>query len=97
MATAAKDNTRVRLIVRGRVQGVFFRASTCEQARRYQVCGWIRNLVDGGVEIVAEGDRRSVQELIAWCHQGPAGARVTQVKVTEEPHAAEFRTFDVRY
>ncbi len=97
MGSTAKDLSRVRLIVRGRVQGVFFRASTCEQARRYQVCGWIRNLADGGVEIVAEGDRRSVQELIAWCHQGPAGAHVTQVKVTEEPHTGAFEAFEVRY
>ncbi len=96
MESAAKEPARARLIVRGRVQGVFFRASTCEQARRCHVCGWVRNLADGGVEIVAEGDRHSVQELIAWCHRGPAGAYVTQVEVTEEPHTGAFHTFDIR-
>ncbi len=96
MGSAAKEHIRVRLIVRGSVQGVFFRASTCEQARRCHVCGWVRNLADGGVEIVAEGDRRSVQELIAWCHRGPAGAHVTQVEVTEEPYTGDSHTFDIR-
>ncbi|HEY1552755.1 MAG TPA: acylphosphatase [Kofleriaceae bacterium] len=75
--------TRVRAIVTGRVQGVSFRATTCGEARRLGVVGWVRNLPDGSVELEAEGDAASVADLLAWCEHGPVGARVANVSTTE--------------
>jgi len=76
---------------------VFFRYSTCEEADRLGVRGWVKNKRDGNVEVVAEGPAKAVDELIRWCHHGPSGARVTNVKMTEEPYAGEFSSFDVKY
>ena len=91
------NTTRVRLLVRGRVQGVWYRASTRGEARRLGLRGWVRNLADGRVEAVAEGDDRSVTSLIAWCRRGPDGARVEAVDVTREEPTGEHHSFDVRY
>lgn len=89
--------TRRRLVVDGYVQGVFFRASTQEKASQLQVSGWVRNRWDGTVEILAEGEESRVAELMQWCHTGPPGARVTHVRVDEEPYQGEFEGFDIRY
>ena len=70
---------RRRLQVRGRVQGVFYRASCRRQAEALGVAGWARNLDDGRVEVVAEGTPTAVAALAAWCRQGPPGALVTGV------------------
>jgi acylphosphatase len=88
---------RRRLIIEGYVQGVFFRASTQEKARELQVSGWARNLWDGTVEVVAEGEDSRVGELVRWCQKGPLGARVTRVRVEEEPYRGEYTRFDIRY
>lgn len=71
------------LIVRGRVQGVFYRASTRDEARRRAVAGWVRNLDDGAVEAWLEGDAEAVDALIAWMRRGPARARVTDLDINE--------------
>lgn len=76
---------RVRLLVRGRVQGVWFRDSCREEAERLGVAGWARNLPDGSVEVVAEGGGDAVDALVAWCRAGPPQARVTDVEVRTEP------------
>jgi acylphosphatase len=77
---------RVRVLVRGRVQGVFFRAEARERARSLGVAGWIRNAGDGSVEVVFEGADEQVDSLVEWCRRGPAGARVDEVEaVSEEP------------
>ncbi|HUC12831.1 MAG TPA: acylphosphatase [Acidimicrobiales bacterium] len=77
---------RRHLWVRGRVQGVWYRGSCAEQARALGISGWARNLPDGRVEIVAEGDPESVDKLVEWCRHGPPAARVTAVELrTEEP------------
>ncbi len=68
-----------RFIVRGRVQGVFFRASTREQARKLGLRGHARNLADGSVEVIAAGDAQAVDALEAWLHEGPPLAQVEQV------------------
>ena len=69
--------------VSGRVQGVFYRASTAEQARRLGVTGYARNLTDGRVEVLACGDAESVDALVAWLSIGPSAARVTDVEQHE--------------
>jgi acylphosphatase len=78
--------TRVRVRVRGRVQGVFFRAEARTRADALGVAGWVRNAGDGSVEAVFEGADEQVEFLLAWCRRGPAGARVDGVEtVREEP------------
>ena len=76
---------RRRVWVRGRVQGVAFRASLRREARAAGVTGWARNLADGRVEAVLEGGPGSVAALVAWCRAGPSHARVDRVEVQEEP------------
>ena len=75
MSTSACRRYRVR----GRVQGVFFRASTREQARQLELCGWARNLADGDVEVVARGQRDKLEQLAQWLAHGPPAANVTNV------------------
>jgi len=72
---------RVRVVVTGRIQGVWFRAFTCDRATAVGVVGWVRNLPDGRVEMVAEGDRASLNTLLADVRQGPPLARVDHVEV----------------
>lgn len=67
---------RVHLVVSGRVQGVFFRQSTADTARRLGLRGWVRNLPDGRVEAEAEGERAALEALVEWCRRGPPAARV---------------------
>jgi acylphosphatase len=71
---------QVHLVVRGRVQGVFFRASTQREAERLGTTGWVRNLPDGAVEIRAEGQEATLRQLVAWTHRGPDRARVDAVE-----------------
>jgi acylphosphatase len=78
------ETIRRRVIVHGRVQGVYFRASTVEEARNAGVRGWVRNLPDGTVEAVFEGAGEDVDEILAWCGRGPRHARVERVEVFEE-------------
>jgi acylphosphatase len=90
-----QQQVRARVIVRGRVQGVYFRASARDVARAQRLSGWVRNRMDGDVEAVVEGEEAAVQALIAWCHVGPPGAYVTAVQVTAEPYVGEFEDFRV--
>ncbi len=88
---------RAHIFVSGRVQGVFYRATTQEVARRLRLRGWVRNLPDGRVEIVAEGPEDALKALIDWCWEGPPLARVEDVKVIWEEPTGEFEDFVVRY
>ena len=87
----------VRVIVSGRVQGVWFRASTRDQARVLGVTGYVRNCSDGSVEIVAAGEGQQVDELVQWAGQGPPHAIVSQVEVTEVAAPQHYASFDVVY
>ena len=91
------DKLRARVIVHGQVQGVWFRASTKEEADRLGVFGWVRNLPDRSVEAVFEGETKKVEEIVGWCHRGPAGAQVSGVEVSWEPAGQEFGHFEIRY
>lgn len=88
---------RIRATVSGRVQGVYFRASTETEARRLGVTGWVRNLSNGDVEFEAEGPEGAIDTLIKWAHQGPAMAQVTHVDIEAIRTSKESLTFDVRY
>ena len=87
-------DVRAHVIIRGHVQGVFFRDSARRQARAHHLAGWVRNQPDGAVEAVFQGEQAAVEALIRWCHSGPPNAAVTDVAVTWEapvPDEAPFR------
>jgi len=89
--------TRAHVFVSGRVQGVFFRTETQDEARRQGVTGWVRNVPDGRVEAVFEGERDKVETLIEFCRKGPPGARVTNIEVTWENYRGDYRDFFIHY
>lgn len=88
---------RVRLFVKGKVQGVFFRQALKVKAKQNNVSGWVRNLKDGRVEAVLEGEDMSVSSVVEWCHAGPANARVEDIEIRNEKFKNEFEKFDVLY
>ena len=88
---------RIHIFVTGRVQGVFFRQSTKVMAIKNNVKGWVRNLDDGRVEIVAEGETQDIDNLAHWCKTGPANSRVDEFELSEENISDEFENFEVRY
>jgi acylphosphatase len=90
------ETARVRIIISGRVQGVFFRRFAAEQARALDINGWAGNLSDGSVEIVGEGKRANLEILLAWAHKGPPQARVDAVQAQWGPCEHEFAHFRVR-
>ena len=87
---------RVRAIVTGRVQGVAYRASTVDEARRHGLTGWVRNLPDGAVELEAQGNDAAVTALLAWCGRGPPAARVSGVEFEELVAVTDERGFSLR-
>ena len=88
---------RVHLLINGKVQGVFFRQALKVVAKKNNVSGWVRNLKDKRVEIVLEGDNKSINSVIAWARIGPANSRVDDIEVTNEGFKNEFLTFEVLY
>jgi acylphosphatase len=88
---------QVRTIVSGRVQGVWFRARTRDKAVALGVTGFVRNLPDGTVEIVAQGEESQIDALMSWARQGPPMAEVSGLKVDEIPNDADYSSFEVRY
>jgi len=91
------SNQRIRLFVTGRVQGVFFRQTLKVMAKKNNVFGWVKNLKDGRVEAVLEGDEEKVSRLVEWAHGGPANAIVEDVEIKNEKFISEFTKFDVLY
>ena len=91
------NNQRVRVFVKGKVQGVFFRQALKVKAKQNDVFGWVKNLDDGRVEAVLEGNEENVNTLVEWCHGGPANARVEDVDIRNEKFTNEFSKFDVLY
>jgi acylphosphatase len=89
------DPVRSRVIVHGRVQGVFFRDSLRERARAHGVAGWVTNRIDGSVEAVLEGSPEAVDRVVRFCETGPPRARVDDVEVSPEPPEGLTR-FEIR-
>ncbi len=87
---------RAHLLLQGRVQGVSFRYYTMQEARSLGLTGWVRNLWDGRVEVLFEGDEGAVKQMIVWCQQGPPSAVVEEVEIAWEEPTAEFNNFRVR-
>ena len=88
---------RVHVYVSGVVQGVFFRAHTTQVARSLGLTGWVRNLIDGRVEAVAEGARDRIDEFLSWCEKGPPAASVESIEVSREQPVGDMSTFQTRY
>ncbi len=88
---------RVRLFIKGKVQGVFFRQALKVTAIKNNVNGWVRNLKDGRVEALLEGDDIDVSILVEWCHAGSANARVEDIDIKNEKYSGEFLKFEVLY
>jgi len=87
---------RARVVISGKVQGVYFRGTAEDEARSRGLTGWVRNTPDGQVEAAFEGEQAAVEAMIAWCHRGPPAARVTGVTVTWEEPRGE-RGFSIRF
>jgi|TARA_B100000959_G_C14837705_1_gene564645 acylphosphatase len=91
------SHQRVRLFVTGRVQGVFFRQSLKAKSIQNDVFGWVKNLQDGRVECLLEGNEKNISVLVEWANSGPANAIVENVEVHNEKFDNEFTKFDVLY
>ncbi|HPD56965.1 MAG TPA: acylphosphatase [Smithellaceae bacterium] len=88
---------RIHVLISGRVQGVFFRAETQRTATGLNLTGWVRNLPDGRVEAVFEGEDANVDKMLAWCQHGPPAARVQEVIFDDQTYSGEFSNFGVKY
>lgn len=86
-----------RLLVKGKVQGVFFRKHTRQIAHELNIAGWVRNTDEGHVEILAQGDEDSIQKLTAWCRQGPSKADVQNVDVSDAKPDETIKHFSINY
>ncbi len=87
---------QLNVVVRGRVQGVFFRAAAQREARRLGLVGWVRNRTDGAVEVTADGDEDKLRELLGFCQRGPSAARVDGVETRWRAYSGEFADFRIR-
>ena len=88
---------RLHLIIKGRVQGVFYRASTRDAAVKLKLKGWVRNMPDGSVEALFEGDDEALVKVLKWCRNGPPGAYVSKIEERWDEFTGEFDLFDIRY
>ena len=88
------DRKTLHLLIEGKVQGVFYRASARKKAEELKITGWVKNTKEGNVEIVCQAGEAVLQQFINWCKQGPPGAKVEHIKVTETA-AAQFGDFTI--
>ena len=96
-AVPAFMKTRAHVCITGRVQGVFFRAETADLAHRLGLLGWVRNLSDGRVEVLFEGEKQNVEKAVGFCERGPPGAQVQTLEVEWENWKGEFSDFNIIY
>ncbi|HEY8158812.1 MAG TPA: acylphosphatase [Methylobacter sp.] len=87
---------KVKILVSGRVQGVYFRLFTQNKAKHFAIKGSAKNLPDGRVEIIAEADKMAIEKFIKWCHKGPVTARVDHVEITELQHDEALTSFEIK-
>ncbi len=87
---------KVKILVSGRVQGVYFRLFTQNKAKHFAIKGSAKNLPDGRVEIIAEAENMAIEKFIKWCHKGPITARVDHVEVSELQHGEALTTFEIK-
>ncbi len=92
-----KERARVHIVIRGKVQGVFFRDYAKKEAEKMQLTGWAKNIDDGGVEIVAEGDKMQLRQLIIQCEKGSPLAKVDKVEYDWEEYTGKFNSFYINY
>ncbi len=91
------ERVRAHIFVSGRVQGVFFRDGTQRQAKKLAIKGWVRNLSDGRVEAVFEGEKDKVEQIVNWAKKGPILAKVDDLEVEWQEYKEEFDDFEIRY
>ena len=91
------DRARAHIFVSGRVQGVLFRDGTQRRAKRLGINGWVRNLADGRVEAIFEGEKNKVEQIVNWAKKGPILAKVKDFKVEWQEYKGEFGDFEIRY
>ncbi|MEJ2671100.1 MAG: acylphosphatase [Deltaproteobacteria bacterium] len=91
------EMARVHVLIEGRVQGVFFRASTRDEARARGLAGWARNLPDGRVEALFEGDKNLVADMLKWCYKGPPYSYVDHVEVEWQDYLGDLIDFRIVY
>jgi len=91
-----KTGLRVHLLVSGKVQGVFFRLNTKNKAEELGIFGWVKNLSDGKVEILVEGEKERIEELIKWVKKGPLFAKVKELEVEQREFKGEFNFFEIK-
>ncbi len=91
------EKARAHLFIRGRVQGVFYRAFTRNVASKLGLSGWVKNLYDGNVEAVLEGDKALIEQAVQNCRVGPPGAYVSDIEVTWEGYSGQEKGFEIKY
>ena len=91
------EKARIHVFVSGLVQGVFFRSQAKNKAEELGLFGWVRNLTDGRVEILAEGEKDKLEELVNWAKKGPESARVDDLEISWQEFKGEFEDFEIRY
>ncbi|NJD52672.1 MAG: acylphosphatase [Candidatus Methanoperedens sp.] len=89
-------NSRAHVFISGKVQGVFFRSSTKDMANKLGLYGWVRNLADGRVEAVFEGEKDAIEKMLEWCREGPQYAKVTGIEVIREQFKGDSKEFLLR-
>jgi acylphosphatase len=92
-----EEKKRVHVIIKGKVQGVFFRVETKKAANAAGVLGWVRNRRDGAVEAIFEGEPERIERMLAWCRTGSPFSRVDSVAEDWSPYLGEFSSFDITY
>ena len=90
-------NKKIHVVISGRVQGVWLRASTKDQALQLGIKGWVKNTSDGKVEAVFEGEENKLNEMLSWCKSGPQHAHVTNIKIKFIEPLEEFKEFNIIY
>jgi acylphosphatase len=91
------EKAKVHIFVSGLVQGVFFRSQTKNKAEEIGLFGWVRNLADGRVEILTEGEKDKLEKLVDWARKGPDSARVDGLEIDWQEFKGEFKDFEIRY